>query len=104
MTRAELQSLLAACFAPYREWSYSQWVDRIHQEEQGPEASIAPDGTIYQFEVQAFWDNHSQSNIRVCAYIWAEPQKRMLGCLPIYFPDVSDAFIIRPDGSFVEED
>ncbi len=100
MTRVEFQSLLADQFSPYKQWSYSQWVDLINQEDQGPIESIAPDGTIYQFEVQAFWDDRSSGNVRVCAYIWAEPQKRLLSCLPIYVTDVSDGFIIRPDGSY----
>ena len=103
MTRNELRSVLALRFATYREWSYSQWVDRIELGEEGSNEHTAEDGTTYQFEVQAFWDDHPLGKIRVCAYLCAEPQQRLLGFLPIYTPDVSDGFIMSPDGTLVGE-
>lgn len=64
---------------------------------------IAPDDTQYQREFLALWDGQPHGDIRVCGDLSAEPQKRLLGALPIYISDVNDNFIVSPDGRFVGE-
>lgn len=62
----------------------------------------ASDGTSYQLEFEAFWDDKPGGNIRVIGDLSAEPQIPLLGF--IYRPDCADCFIMRPDGTFIGED
>ena len=58
----------------------------------------APSGAAYQIEIQAFWDNHRESNgnIRVIALIDD-------GRFPYCFSPLSSDFIKSPEGNFVGE-
>ena len=60
---------------------------------------MAADGTAYHFEVDAFWDDRLDGRIRVCAYLCIEPQKRLLGFLPLFTADVSECLLVSPDGT-----
>jgi hypothetical protein len=54
-----------------------------------------PSGTTYQIEVQAFWDDKSELNLRVLGSIDD-------GGFSAFKP-LTDDFIVAPDGSFVGE-
>jgi len=64
---------------------------------------IAPDGTKYQIEFQALWDGKPHGDVRVCGDLSAMPHKTLLGFIPVYVSDVTDSFIMSPDGRFVGE-
>ena len=56
---------------------------------------IGPSGTVYQLEIQAYWDDESRRELRVTACIDD-------GGWSAFYPP-GDSFIMRPDGSFVGE-
>lgn len=54
-----------------------------------------PDGSVYQIEVQVFWDGKPGGDIRVMAAI---DDRGWRAVLP-----PSESFIMMPDGTFVDE-
>ena len=67
--------------------------------------AITEEGKEYQIEVTAFWDDKPDQDIRVTADVLRVPLQPLFGFIPIsiYFGEAGDDFIIRPDGSFVDE-
>lgn len=61
----------------------------------------AADGTRYQMEFQVFWDADPDGDVRVFGDLCMEPQKPLLGILPVYVSDATDSFIMSPDGEIV---
>ena len=109
MTKDEMHEILAMCLASYRMWSYAALAERVESDNRNRDCldhfeGVASDGTVNQLEFNSFWDDKPHGDIRVCGSLSAEPQKRLLGFLPIYTPDFTDSFIMSPDGSFVDED
>lgn len=108
MSKDEMRCVLLEYMAKFRAWSYGQLAERVvrdHREHDCLEhiEGTAPDGTKYQMEFQAFWDDVPYGDIRVCGDLLAEPQRPLLGFIPVYVPDVTDSFIMSPDGQFVGE-
>ena len=111
MSKDEMRKILAQHLAKYRAWSYQQLAERV---ERGPFWKLrdgleqvegtAPDGTRYQMEFNVFWDDKPNAEVRVLGDLSAEPQKPLFGFIPIYTPDVTDSFIMSPDGQFIGED
>lgn len=104
-----MRSVLADHLAKFRVRTYDDLAREI--EHTGREhdclahfEGTAEDGTPYQIELNVFWDDQPKGNIRVAGDITVEPQKRLLGFLPIFRPNLNDDFIIAPDGSFVGEE
>ncbi len=99
----EKRQILAKHMAKFRTWSYGEITARI-----GMAAHLetvewtATDGTPCFMDFDVFWDDEPHGNVRVAGYFWGD--KRVLGFLPIYMPDASDAFLMQPDGSLVGED
>lgn len=67
--------------------------------------AITEEGKEYQIEVTAFWDDKPDQDIRVTAVVLPVPLQPLFGfiTISIYFGEAGDGFIIRPDGSFVDE-
>lgn len=95
--------------AAFRMWSYAALSAHIGREGANRDClehfeGTSSDGTDYQLEFNAFWDDKPHGDIRVCGSLSAEPQRQLLGFLPIYIPHLTDSFIMSPDGSFVDEE
>jgi len=108
MTKDEMRNILAAHLANFRAWSYAQLAERVVRSNQKSTClevieGIAPDGTAYQMEFQAFWDGRPHGNIRVVGDLSRNPSTPLLGFLPVFASEVADAFIMRPDCRFVGE-
>ena len=103
MSKDEMRAILSERLSKYRLWSYAQLAEREGDSLEHVDG-IASDGTAYFMELEVFWDDKPGGNIRVIGNLSAEPQKPLLGFLPIYLSDVSDSFIMSPDGRFVGED
>ena len=92
MNKPEARQLLAAKLTELRRQSYSDLLRFMEPE--GLEVA-GPSGVTYQLEVEAFWDDEPQRNLRVTVSIddggWRA------------FIPLTDDFIIAPDGSFVGE-
>lgn len=80
--------------AKLRQVTYSQLVARLLDKQENVER-VGGTGTRYQIELQAFWDNEPNGNLRVMAAIddggWRA------------FIPLTEAFIRAPDGSFIGE-
>ena len=105
MTKDEIHEILGVRLASYRTWSYADMAERVESDNRNGDCldhfeGVGSDGTEYQLEFNAFWDDKPHGDIRVCGSLSAEPQKRLLG----FTPDLTDSFIMSPDGSFVDED
>jgi hypothetical protein len=109
MNKDEMHEILAMHLATFRSWTYASLAERVEIDNCNGDClehieGIGSDATEYQLEFNAFWDDKPHGDIRVCGSLSAEPQRRLLGFLPIYTPDLTDSFIMSPDGSFVDED
>jgi len=109
MSKEEMRAILSEHLAKFRVWTYAQLAERVKRDRQAHDClehieGTAPDGTRYQMEFQAFWDGKPYGDVRVCGDLSAEPQRPLLGFIPVYTPDVTDSFIMSPDGRFVGED
>jgi hypothetical protein len=108
MSKEQLQALLNNYLASFRSWEYSRLAQRVEQDRQSHECldhteRRCEDGTVYYIESQALWDDCPGGDVRVIASISVEPQRRLFGFLPIDTPDLTDSFIMSPDGRFVDE-
>jgi len=93
MDKAEARETLALVMSKLRTRSYDDL--RASVDEPRSEPIAAPSGVMYQLEVQVFWDDRQETNLRVMASIDD-------GGISSFKP-LSDDFIIAPDGSFVGE-
>ena len=97
-----------ARLAEYRSRGYSFLAEAIRSSDKGA-ANLelidvrAPHNEEYKIEVTALWDDKPEIDIRVVADLVPIPSKPFLGVLPIYFRSAAEDFIIRPDGTFVDE-
>ncbi len=109
MSKEEAVSIIQAQVAPYRSYTYEELRLMMEAEEVNAEL-IGPSGAEYAIEIQAFWDNHPNGNIRILGSIDESPHMPMfwripiLRWLPIYSTNIFESFIKAPDGSFVGED
>lgn len=92
--KTEAKRIINQELEAYRGKPYSELVKMIDAEPVTYE-STAPSGTLYQIEIQAFWDSKPNGDVRV------------MGCIDdggwrAFFPISSD-FIKKPDGQFVGE-
>src|SRR5262245_7346151 len=105
MDVAEKHRILAEQMVKFRAWSYEQLAARIGTT---PHLDIvegtASDGTPYFMDFDVFWDDRPNGNVRVMGNFWGQQGRKLLGFLPIFRPDLSDDFIMRPDGGFVGDD
>jgi hypothetical protein len=91
MNKTEARELLERELANYKNRSpgeLSRLVDRTETFERR-----SPSGTVYQIEVQVFWDDKPNQGIRVVGSI-DDGGWRALA-------PMSDDFIVLPDGSFI---
>ena len=108
MSKDEMRKILSEHLAKFRAWSYAHLAERVERDRQAHDClehieGVAPDGTQYQIEFNALWDDKRDGDVRVCGDFSAEPQRPLLGFIPVYTPDVTDSFIMNPDGRFVGE-
>jgi hypothetical protein len=108
MSKDEMHKILSEHLATFRAWSYAQLAERVERDRQAHDClehveGIAPDGTKYQMEFQAVWDGKPHGDVRVCGDLSAVPHQTLLGFIPVYVSDVTDSFIMSPDGRFVGE-
>ena len=94
MDKQEARLILSEQLAPYRRRPYADLVSMIgkvvHTEVTGPS------GAWYQFDIQVFWDNKPNGDVRVSCAIDD-------GGFRAFIP-LTDDFIMSPEGKFVGED
>ena len=93
MNKQEAQSLLSECLAGYRKYTFGELQTRLGEVD--TYQITGESGAQYQVEVQVFWDDKLQRNIRVIGGIDDGGWRAFL--------PLTDSFIMSPDGSFVGE-
>jgi hypothetical protein len=93
MDNIEAKQILSAHINQLRNMSYAELCHLIGKTDSREQ--VGDSGTMYQLEIQAWWDDRSEQNLRVTVSIddggWRA------------FVPLTDDFIIAPDGSFVGE-
>jgi len=103
----EARTIVKEKLEPYRHKSYAELVEMVGK----PDTFeiTGPSGTEYQVEIEAFWDDKPNNNVRVMAAIDESPQRPVfwripvLRWIPIYGADVIECFIMSPGGTFIGE-
>jgi hypothetical protein len=93
MDKEKARAVLAEALRPYRAKSYAALRDLIGQVDVYQIAN--PDGSDFQIEIEAFWDDKPDGDIRVMGGVDD-------GGWRAFLPLIDD-FIMAPDGSFVGE-
>jgi hypothetical protein len=94
MDTTEAKAVLASELGKYRSRSYAELRERIGSQDDF--VAAAPSGKQYQLEVEFFWDDKPDQNLRVMAAIDDGGWRAMI--------PLTDSFILSPDGKFVGED
>ena len=108
METVEKRLLLAKHLEEFRSWAYESLVAEIDRARYEHDClqfrqGVFADGTEYNLEFNVFWDNQKEGDVRVCGDLAKIPQRPLLGFLPVFTPDVTESFIMRRDGTFVDE-
>jgi hypothetical protein len=93
MNEIEAKSILAQELSRYRSRSYSELLSLVDRSETFERAS--PSGATYQIEIQIFFDDDSERNLRVMGAIDDGGWRAL--------KPLCDDFIMAPDGSYVGE-
>jgi hypothetical protein len=93
MSRDEARALLATHLAGYREYPYLRLVELVGSVETADVRGA--NGTMYQLEVEFFWDDMKKGDIRVLAAIDGGPISS--------FKPMTDDFIKAANGTYVGE-
>jgi hypothetical protein len=93
MDKEKARAVLAEALRPYRAKSYAALRDLIGQVDVYQIAN--PDGSDFQIEIEAFWGDKPDGDIRVMGGVDD-------GGWRAFLPLIDD-FIMAPDGSFVGE-
>jgi hypothetical protein len=103
--RDTLAAILKEHLASYRNMPHHELAARIESPNHGLDVieGAAPDGTPYTIEMNILWDDRTKRHIRVIADLSTGTRGCLLGFIPAFSPDVSDAFILVPDGMFLGE-
>ena len=108
MSQKEAQDLISEKVGKYREKRYEDLVEMIKQKPERYELT-GPSGTEYFIEIEAFWDDKPNGDIRVIGSIDEQPNKPifadkpLLRWIPIYSSTATDDFILSPSGKFIDE-
>lgn len=96
MDRSEALEVLARELARWRKLSWRELRERIGSADPETAEVCGPSGTTYQVEIEAVWDGKPEGVIRVMGSVddggWRA------------FCPLTDAFLLSPDGVFVDDD
>jgi hypothetical protein len=105
MTDDEKREILSKHLAKFRKWDYADLAQAAsigggHLELLD---EVAADGTRYTLNIDVFWDDKPDGDVRVCGYFYGNQQKPLFRLLPVSLADVADGIIMSRDGRFVGE-
>ncbi len=94
MNKSEAREIVIKELEKYRNKSYQELIEMIKQDHIAYEHTTE-NNVFYQIEIEAFWDDKPNGNIRVSGSIDD-------GGLRAFVP-LTDDFIMSPDGHFIGE-
>lgn len=95
MNKKEARSILSEHLAGFRSRSYAELASWVSERRNDTLEAVAPSGTRYCLELQFFWDDKPNGDVRVVGSIDD-------GGIRAFLP-VTDSFILSPEGRFVGE-
>ena len=95
MNLSEAQIVLSNCLKVFRGKPYAELAAMAGQGQIKTHELAAPSGIRYQVEIQFFWDNEPNANVRVMGSIDD-------GSIRALHP-ISEVFIVSPQGRFIEK-
>jgi hypothetical protein len=95
MNKEEARSILSEHLTGYRSRSYAELASWVSERRNDTPEVVAPSGTRHYIEIQFFWDDRPNGNVRVVGSIDD-------GGLRAFLP-MTDSFILNPEGRFVGE-
>ena len=109
MNDDDKRRVLANHLAQFRAWTYDALAAAIDQTRRQHDClrhveGVFHDGTVFRIEVNVFWDDKAGGDIRVCGDITTEPQRPVIGLLPVYTCDAADSFIMARSGTIVADE
>ena len=99
----EMRELASRKLSPYREKSYEELRGLVESGHVDAAEVRGSGSSRYQIEVTFHWDDQEGGDIRVDAMIDQDPHRPLFGFLPVYISTIGEGFIMRPDGTFIEE-
>ena len=99
-----MRMVLAEHLAQFRGEPYETLCANVQNKHIECACPSGPNGAAYQIEINFFWDGKQGGDVRVMGSIDESPHRSLWGFIPIYVSAVTDSFIMRPDGSFVDEE
>jgi len=96
MDTKEASSILAEHLARYRSRSYAELSARVRERRIDTPEVVAPGGHRYEIEVQFFWDDKPDGDVRVSVSISDGRGIRA-------FVPLTDSFIMSAEGRFIGE-
>lgn len=107
----KMRNILSKELKKYRTYSYEKLADLVKKEHVEVYEVTDPYGNRFQIEIQFFWDDNPNGNIRVIGSIDGidlKPSSTGFSLLRLMrgigiVPDATDDFIMSPTGEFVGE-
>jgi hypothetical protein len=96
MDKKEANSILAEHLARYRTRSYAELAAWARGGRIDTAEAVGQSGTNYQIEIQFFWDDQPDGDVRVVGSVSDGRGIRA-------FVPLTDSFILSPEGRFVGE-
>ena len=92
----------------YRAYDYSTLVAILRKREEDPNhvelIDIVDNDDEYQITIDANWDDQKAGDIRYDVSAFPVPIKPLLGFIPISFTFALSEFIMKSDGTFIDEE
>jgi hypothetical protein len=95
MNKKEARSILSEHLIGYRSRAYAELASWVSERQIDTPEVVGPSGTRYYIEIQFFWDDRPDGNVRVIGSIDD-------GGIRAFLP-ITDSFILSPEGRFVGE-
>ena len=96
MDKTEAHSILAEHLARYRTRSYAELASWVRDGRVDTPEAVGKSGEHYQIEIQFFWDDKPDRDVRVIGSVSDGRGIRA-------FVPLTDSFILSPEGRFVGE-
>ena len=103
MNKPEMKGIITEMIKSYRTKTYKELKGILESSIIVTEDISGKSGEKYQTEIQVFWDDKPNENIRVLITIDESPHKPLLGFIPIYLSGPSEDFIKSPNNEFIDE-
>jgi len=104
LNKDEMRKLASEYLSNYRSKKHDELRELVESDQVDTLEIKGPSGSRYIIEVRFGWDDESAGEIRVDLTIDEDPHRPLFGFLPVYISTIGDGFIMKPDGTFIDEE